>query len=44
MHVMACLQLSHTAGEMQIPNAQRAAVFNMGGTAVANYLSLLELA
>ena len=44
MHVMACLQLTHTAGDMQIPNAQRAAVFNMGGTAVANYLSILQAA
>lgn len=44
MHVMACLQLTHTAGEMQIPNADRAAVFNMGGTAVANYLSILQTA
>ena len=44
MHVMACLQLSHTAGEMQIPDADRAAVFNMGGTAVANYLSILQTA
>ena len=42
MHVMACLQLSHTAGDMQIQNASRAAVFNMGGTAVANYLSILQ--
>ncbi len=42
MHVMACLQLSHTAGDMQIQNASKAAVFNMGGTAVANYLSILQ--
>jgi acetyl-CoA C-acetyltransferase len=44
MHVMACLQLTHSAGDMQIPNAQRAAVFNMGGTGVANYLSILQAA
>ena len=41
-HVMAAMQLSGTAGDMQIPNAHRGAVFNMGGAAVANYLSVLE--
>ena len=41
-HVMAAMQLSGTAGDMQIPGAQVGAVFNMGGAAVANYLSVLE--
>ena len=41
-HVMAAMQLSNTAGEMQISNATVGAVFNMGGAAVANYLSVLE--
>jgi acetyl-CoA C-acetyltransferase len=41
-HVMAAMQLSGTAGEMQVPNARIGAVFNMGGAAVANYLSVLE--
>ena len=41
-HVMAAMQLSGTAGDMQIPNARVGAVFNMGGAAVANYLSVLE--
>ena len=41
-HVMAAMQLSGTAGGMQIANARQGAVFNMGGAAVANYLSLLE--
>ncbi|MEB0057785.1 acetyl-CoA acetyltransferase [Variovorax sp. LG9.2] len=41
-HVMAAMQLSGTAGDMQVPNARRGAVFNMGGAAVANYLSVLE--
>jgi acetyl-CoA C-acetyltransferase len=41
-HVMAAMQLSGTAGEMQITGASRGAVFNMGGAAVANYLSVLE--
>ncbi len=41
-HVMAAMQLSGTAGEMQVPDARLGAVFNMGGAAVANYLSVLE--
>ena len=41
-HVMAAMQLSGTAGDMQLPNAHTGAVFNMGGAAVANYLSVLE--
>lgn len=41
-HVMAAMQLSGTAGDMQVPNARTGAVFNMGGAAVANYLSILE--
>ncbi|MEI8325456.1 MAG: acetyl-CoA acetyltransferase [Betaproteobacteria bacterium] len=41
-HVMAAMQLSGTAGDMQIANARCGAVFNMGGAAVANYLSVLE--
>ena len=42
MHVMAALQLMNEAGGMQIPDAQLAGVFNMGGAAVANYVSILE--
>lgn len=42
MHVMAAMQLAGQAGAMQLPQAKRAAVFNMGGTAVANYLSILQ--
>jgi len=41
-HVMAAMQLTGTAGDMQLPKAGRGAVFNMGGAAVANYLSILE--
>lgn len=41
-HVIAAMQLSGTAGEMQLPGARRAAVHNMGGLAVANYVSVLE--
>lgn len=41
-HVMAAMQLTDTAGDMQIPGAKCGAVFNMGGAAVTNYLSILE--
>jgi acetyl-CoA C-acetyltransferase len=42
MHVIAAMQLAGEAGEMQLPKADRAGVFNMGGAAVANYVSILE--
>lgn len=42
MHVMAAMQLMEEAGDMQIPGAEIAGVFNMGGAAVANYVSILE--
>ncbi|MGK7861614.1 acetyl-CoA acetyltransferase [Falsiroseomonas sp. E2-1-a4] len=42
MHVLAAMQLTGTAGDMQLPKADRAGVFNMGGAAVANYCSILE--
>ena len=44
MHVLAAMQLCGEAGEMQIPGASLAGVFNMGGSAVANYVSILETA
>jgi len=44
MHVMAAMQLCGEAGAMQVPNANLASVFNMGGSAVANYVSILEAA
>jgi len=44
LHVMMAMQLAGEAGAMQIPNANVGAVFNMGGAAVANYLSILEAA
>ena len=43
-HVMAAMQLSGTAGDMQVGTGKPGAVFNMGGAAVANYLSVLEAA
>ena len=41
-HVMAAMQLTGEAGEMQLEGAKLAGVFNMGGAAVANYVSILE--
>jgi acetyl-CoA C-acetyltransferase len=43
-HVMAAMQLAGRAEGMQIPKARLGAVFNMGGSGVASYLSLLEAA
>lgn len=42
MHALAAMQLCGAAGDMQIPQATLGGVFNMGGTAVANYVSILE--
>src|SRR6201981_1591645 len=42
MHALASMQLTGTAGAMQVGNARLAGIFNMGGTAVANYVSILE--
>jgi len=42
MHVLAAMQLVGEAGEMQLPQPRLGGVFNMGGSAVANYVSVLE--
>jgi acetyl-CoA C-acetyltransferase len=42
MHVLSAMQLTGEAGAMQLPRADVAGVFNMGGAAVANYVSVLE--
>ena len=42
--VLAAMQLCGQAGAMQLPRADLAGVFNMGGAAVANYVSILERA
>ena len=42
MHVMAAMQVMGEAGDMQKAGANVAGVFNMGGAAVANYVSILE--
>ncbi len=41
-HVIAAMQLTGTAGDMQLTNPRRAAVQNMGGVGIANYVSVLE--
>jgi acetyl-CoA C-acetyltransferase len=42
MHVLQAMQLTGTAGGIQVKDADLCAVFNMGGAAVANYVSILE--
>ena len=42
MHALCSMQLTGEAGGMQIPGATLAGIFNMGGAAVANYVSILE--
>jgi len=41
-HVLAAMQVVGEAGDMQLEGAKLAGVFNMGGVAVANYVSILE--
>jgi acetyl-CoA C-acetyltransferase len=43
MHVLAARQVTGTAGDMQKPGAAMGMVFNMGGSGVANYCSILEV-
>jgi acetyl-CoA C-acetyltransferase len=42
MHAITAMQLTGAAGDMQVKNARLGGIFNMGGTAVANYVSILE--
>ena len=42
MHALCAMQLTGHAGDMQVRNPRLAGVFNMGGAAVANYVSILE--
>jgi acetyl-CoA C-acetyltransferase len=42
MHALTAMQLTETAGDLQVKNARLGGIFNMGGTAVANYISILE--
>jgi acetyl-CoA C-acetyltransferase len=42
MHALSAMQLCGQAGDMQVPDATLGGLFNMGGAAVANYVSILE--
>jgi acetyl-CoA C-acetyltransferase len=42
MHVLSAMQLCGTAGDIQVRDARLGGIFNMGGAAVANYVSVLE--
>ena len=42
MHALAAMQLTGSAGDLQVAGATLGGIFNMGGTAVANYVSILE--
>ena len=42
MHVLTSMQLTGEAGGIQVPEATLGGIFNMGGAAVANYVSIME--
>jgi acetyl-CoA C-acetyltransferase len=42
MHALSAMQLCGTAADFQVKGAKLAGIFNMGGVAVANYVSVLE--
>jgi acetyl-CoA C-acetyltransferase len=42
MHAISAMQLTGEAGAMQVKDARLGGIFNMGGAAVANYVSVLE--
>jgi acetyl-CoA C-acetyltransferase len=42
MHALAAMQLCGEAGDIQVKGATLGGIFNMGGAAVANYVSVLE--
>ncbi len=42
MHAISAMQLRGEAGDMQVKDARLGGIFNMGGAAVANYVSILE--
>jgi acetyl-CoA C-acetyltransferase len=42
MHALTAMQLTGKAGDMQLKDAKLGGLFNMGGAAVANYVSILE--
>jgi acetyl-CoA C-acetyltransferase len=42
MHALSAMQLTGMAGDIQVKDARIGGIFNMGGAAVANYVSILE--
>ena len=42
MHALTAMQLTGEAGGIQVEGARLGGIFNMGGAAVANYVSILE--
>ncbi|MBS8261511.1 acetyl-CoA acetyltransferase [Roseibium polysiphoniae] len=42
MHVLTAMQLLGEAGDIQVKDAELGGIFNMGGAAVANYVSVLQ--
>ncbi|WP_106754020.1 acetyl-CoA acetyltransferase [Pannonibacter carbonis] len=42
MHVLTAMQLTGEAGGIQVKDASIGGIFNMGGAAVANYVSILQ--
>ena len=42
MHALTAMQLTGEAGGIQVEGAKLGGIFNMGGAAVANYVSILE--
>lgn len=42
MHVLTAMQLTGTAGDIQVRNAEIGGIFNMGGAAVANFVSVMQ--
>jgi acetyl-CoA C-acetyltransferase len=42
MHTLVAMQLTQSAGDFQVKDAELGGLFNMGGAAVANYVSILE--
>ncbi|WP_395447630.1 acetyl-CoA acetyltransferase [Aminobacter sp. UC22_36] len=42
MHVLTAMQLTGEAGGIQVKDAKLGGIFNMGGAAVANYVSILD--
>ena len=42
MHVLTAMQTRGDAEDIQVKDAKLGGIFNMGGAAVANYVSILE--